>query len=41
MFLKAVDIFYKTFKYLPQPIRVPDIHTSTKDYIELVNVYKF
>jgi hypothetical protein len=39
-FLKAVGFFYEKYKKLPQPLKLPDIHASTKDYLDLKNTYK-
>lgn len=41
IFLKAVKQFMSKHNgSLPQIVRLPDISTSTKDYIELKNIYK-
>ena len=40
MFLKAAKVYLKNNNCLPQPTTLPDMHTSTANYIELKNVYK-
>ena len=40
LFLKAAGVYLKQHKCLPQPTILPDMHTSTANYIELKNVYK-
>lgn len=39
-FLNAVGKFYKETRKLPQPTVLPDMHTTTINYIELKAVYK-
>lgn len=40
IFLKAVKDFMSRHNNLPQIVRLPDISTSTKDYLELKSIYK-
>lgn len=39
-FLRACGHFYKTNGGLPQPTQLPDMHTSTRIYLELKQVYR-
>lgn len=39
-FLRACGHFYKTNGGLPQPTQLPDLHTSTRIYLELKQVYR-
>ena len=39
-FLKVTEQYFQENGYLPQPATLPDMHTTTANYIELKNVYK-
>jgi hypothetical protein len=39
-FLRACGRFYKDNASLPQPTQLPDMHTSTRIYLELKQVYR-